>query len=178
VETMWFSFLAFMLAMYVVLDGFDLGVGTLHLFLGRSVREREQPTAAIGPTWNGNEVWLIAAGGVIFPRVYDAALSGLYLALILLLWLLVGRGLSLELRNQIAHPLWHQVWWGELALLRALSWPTYAVREEMLTNLLEDPWRLAFPLVAVGALVAVFAFQRRVRWAAPSRRPRCSSPGC
>jgi cytochrome d ubiquinol oxidase subunit II len=62
-ETMWFCFLAFMVAMYVVLDGFDLGVGALHLFLARNEEEREEATAAIGPVWNGNEVWLIAAGG-------------------------------------------------------------------------------------------------------------------
>jgi cytochrome bd ubiquinol oxidase subunit II len=108
---MWFSFLAFMITMYVVLDGFDLGVGAVHLFLGRSERERDEATAAIGPVWNGNEVWLIAAGGVlfmIFPKVYASAFSGLYFGLILALWLLVGRGLGLELRHQLDNPLWRQ----------------------------------------------------------------------
>ena len=96
-ETMWFWFLAFMITMYVVLDGFDLGVGALHLLLGRTEDDREQVTDAIGPIWNGNEVWLIAGGGVlfmIFPKVYAAAFSGLYFGLILALWLLVGRGLG------------------------------------------------------------------------------------
>jgi cytochrome d ubiquinol oxidase subunit II len=108
---MWFCFLAFMITMYVVLDGFDLGVGALHLLLGRTEEQREQATEAIGPVWNGNEVWLIAAGGVlfmIFPKIYAAAFSGLYFGLILVLWLLVGRGLGLELRHQIANPLWQE----------------------------------------------------------------------
>jgi cytochrome d ubiquinol oxidase subunit II len=109
VNTVWFCFLAFMVAMYVVLDGFDLGVGALHRVLGKTEEEREQSTAAIGPVWNGNEVWLIAGGGVLFlafPAAYAAAFSGLYFGLILVLWLLVGRGLALELRHQIDHPMW------------------------------------------------------------------------
>src|SRR5256885_4657634 len=108
--TVWFCFLALMVTMYVVLDGFDLGVGTLHLFLARTEEEREEATAAIGPVWNGNEVWLIAGGGVLFlafPTAYASAFSGLYFGLIIVLWLLVGRGLALELRHQIDHPLWH-----------------------------------------------------------------------
>src|SRR5205814_2906851 len=105
----WFCFLAFMVTMYVVLDGFDLGVGALHRVLGKTEEEREQSTAAIGPVWNGNEVWLIAGGGVLFlafPAAYAAAFSGLYFGLILVLWLLVGRGLALELRHQISNPPW------------------------------------------------------------------------
>ena len=102
--TAWFCFLAVMVAMYVVLDGFDLGVGALHLRLAKTDEEREQATAAIGPVWNGNEVWLIASGGILFlafPAAYAAAFSGLYFGLIIVLWLLVGRGLALELREQI-----------------------------------------------------------------------------
>src|SRR3954447_21701780 len=107
--TAWFCFLAVMVTVYVVLDGFDLGVGALHLRLARTEEEREQATAAIGPVWNGNEVWLIAAGGVLFmafPIAYAAAFSGLYFGLILVLWLLVGRGLALELRHHLDNPLW------------------------------------------------------------------------
>lgn len=107
--TAWFCFLAVMVAMYVVLDGFDLGVGALHLLLARTEEEREEATAAIGPVWNGNEVWLIAGGGVLFlafPKAYASAFSGLYFGLIIVLWLLIGRGLALELRHQIDHPLW------------------------------------------------------------------------
>jgi cytochrome bd ubiquinol oxidase subunit II len=108
--TVWFVLLALMITVYVVLDGFDLGVGALHLFLAKTPEEREQATGAIGPVWSGNEVWLIAAGGVlfmVFPKAYSGALSGLYFGLILVLWLLVGRGLALELRHQIDNPLWH-----------------------------------------------------------------------
>jgi cytochrome d ubiquinol oxidase subunit II len=249
---MWFVFLVFMITMYVVLDGFDLGVGALHLALGRTEEQREEAAGAIGPVWNGNEVWLVASGGVlfmVFPKVYAAAFSGLYFGLILALWLLVGRGLSLELRHHLDNPLWRQacdvvfafssaglafvfgvalgnvvrgvpleadgyfhlalfdilnwyavligvfgavvlsthgatflafrthgeladraarwsqaLWWGELALFLALIGPTHSVRKEMLTNLVDNPWRLAFPLLAVGALLALFAYQRRRLW--------------
>jgi cytochrome bd ubiquinol oxidase subunit II len=107
--TVWFCFLALMVAMYVVLDGFDLGVGALHLLLAKSEEEREEATAAIGPVWNGNEVWLIAGGGVLFlafPKAYAGTFSGLYFGMIIVLWLLVGRGLALELRHQLENPLW------------------------------------------------------------------------
>jgi cytochrome d ubiquinol oxidase subunit II len=110
VATAWFWFLAVMITVYVVLDGFDLGVGALYLRLARTNAEREEASGAIGPIWNGNEVWLIAGGGVLFlafPVAYAAAFSGLYFGLILVLWLLVGRGLALELRHQVDHPLWH-----------------------------------------------------------------------
>src|SRR3954463_6524747 len=241
-----------MVTMYVVLDGFDLGVGALHFLLGKTEEEREQATAAIGPVWNGNEVWLIASGGVLFmafPTAYAGAFSGLYFGLIIVLWLLVGRGLSLELRHQIDNPLWRsacdgvfflasaalalvfgvalgnvvrgvplgsdgyfslplfnilnwyalligvfglvvlcahgatflalrgvgapaararrwarRLWWAEALLFLALIGPTYAVRDEMLTNLTDHPWRLVFPLVAVAALIAMFVFQRRDSW--------------
>jgi cytochrome d ubiquinol oxidase subunit II len=128
---LWYILLAGMIIMYVVLDGFDLGVGALHRVLARTDAEREATTAAIGPVWNGNEVWLIAGGGVLFlafPRAYAAAFSGLYLGLILVLWLLVGRGLGLELRHQVDHPLWRTacdtVFWlasAALALVLGLA---------------------------------------------------------
>jgi cytochrome d ubiquinol oxidase subunit II len=253
VETAWFCFLAVMVTMYVVLDGFDLGVGTMHFLLGKTEEEREEATAAIGPVWNGNEVWLLASGGVLFmafPTAYAGAFSGLYFGLILVLWLLVGRGLSLELRHQIDNPLWrsacdavfflasgalalvfgvalgnvvrgapigpdgyfslplfnilnwyallvgvfglivlaahgagflafratgalagraqqwaHRLWIVELVLFVAMVGPTYAVRDEMLTNLVDHPWRLVFPLLAVGALIAMLVYQRAREWA-------------
>ena len=250
--TAWFCFLAVMIAIYVVLDGFDLGVGALHLWVARTEEEREEATGAIGPVWNGNEVWLLAGGGVLFmafPKAYASAFSGLYFGLILVLWLLVGRGLALELRHQMANPLWRSAcdtvfclssaalalvfgvalgnvvrgvpldadgyfhlglfatlnWYsllvgvfglvalcahgarflalrgtGELAARAAttasrLTWatallfiamigPTAAVRESMLTNLTDHPWRLIFPLLAVGALVVTIVAQRRGDW--------------
>jgi cytochrome d ubiquinol oxidase subunit II len=113
INAIWFVVLSFMLTGYAVLDGFDLGVGALHLILGRNSDERQTAIAAIGPVWNGNEVWLLAAGGsmvVAFPHLYAAAFSGFYLALMLVLWLLILRGLGIEFRHQVEDPLWHHVW--------------------------------------------------------------------
>src|SRR3954465_9595403 len=121
-RTAWFCFLALQISIYVVLDGFDLGVGSLHLRVARNRKEREQTTAAIGPVWNGNEVWLIASGGVLFmafPAAYAGAFSGLYFGLIIVLWLLVGRGLALELRHQIDSPLWRSACDGIFSLASA-----------------------------------------------------------
>ena len=248
-ETIWFCFLAVMVTVYVVLDGFDLGVGARHLLLARNEEEREQATATIGPVWNGNEVWLLASGGVLFmtfPKAYASAFSGLYFGLIIVLWLLVGRGLALELRHQIDNPLWRGAcdvifslssatlalvfgvalgnvvrgvplgadgyfslpllqilnayalligvfglvvlaahganflgWRGtgmlaqrarrwargllvaEAVLFVALIWPTHSVRPSMISNLFDHPWRLIFPALTTGALVAMFLFQRR-----------------
>jgi cytochrome bd ubiquinol oxidase subunit II len=112
-NTVWFVVLTLMLAGYAVLDGFDLGVGMLHLFIGRDTRERGTLVDTIGPVWNGNEVWLLAAGGSMvaaFPRLYAASFSGFYLPLVLVLWLLLARGLGIEFRHQIDHELWKQAW--------------------------------------------------------------------
>jgi cytochrome bd ubiquinol oxidase subunit II len=113
INTVWFVVLAFMLAGYAVLDGFDLGVGAVHLVLARNRDERARLIDAIGPVWNGNEVWLLAAGGSMvaaFPHLYAASFSGFYLALMLVLWLLLARGLGIEFRHQIHHPMWHDAW--------------------------------------------------------------------
>jgi cytochrome bd ubiquinol oxidase subunit II len=101
-----------MLALYVVLDGFDFGVGILYPFLGKNEANRAVFHDAIGPVWNGNEVWLIGAAGVLFfafPKAYSSGFSGFYLALILVLWLLMFRGLAFELRSHGNHPLWRQL---------------------------------------------------------------------
>lgn len=119
----WFVLLAFTLAVYAVLDGFDLGLGTIHLLLGRTRQERERLIDTIGPVWNGNEVWLLAAGGsmvVAFPNLYAASFSGFYLALMLVLWLLLLRGLGIEFRHQIHHPMWEDAWDVTFAAASAL----------------------------------------------------------
>jgi cytochrome d ubiquinol oxidase subunit II len=250
--TAWFVFLSLMIAMYVVLDGFDLGAGALHRAIARTDGERAHLIEAIGPVWSGNEVWLIAAGGVLFlafPAAYAAAFSGMYFGMILVLWLLLGRGLGLELRHHVEHPLWHtacdtvfwlssaalaftfgvalgnvvrgvplgpdgyfhmplfdllnwyaclvglfglvllthhgalflafrarglvaararrwqgRLYWATLALALAMIGPTLAVREEMFGNLVDAPWRLAFPLAGVAALVAIAVFRSRRAW--------------
>jgi cytochrome d ubiquinol oxidase subunit II len=122
-NTIWFVVLAFMLAGYAVLDGFDLGVGTLHLVVGRDTRERARLIDAIGPVWNGNEVWLLAVGGSLvaaFPHVYAASFSGFYLALMIVLWLLLLRGLGIEFRHQIDHDMWKHAWDVAFSLSSAL----------------------------------------------------------
>jgi cytochrome bd ubiquinol oxidase subunit II len=252
VATVFFIVLAFMIATYVVLDGFDLGVGALHRILGRTDPERDEATSLIGPIWDGNEVWLIAGGGVLFlafPKAYAAAFSGLYFGLILVLWLLIGRGLGIEMRHQIDHPLWRaawdtvfwlssaalafvfgialgnvvrgvplgpdgyfhltlfhilnwyalliglfglvvlsahgahflawrataslanrariwarRLWCGEVLLILGCAWPTYSVRSTMVTSFGDHPWRLVFPILALGALAAELAWQRAGRW--------------
>jgi cytochrome d ubiquinol oxidase subunit II len=105
----WYFLIAMMLVTYAVLDGFDFGAGILHLVVAKTDAERREVLGAIGPVWDGNEVWLIASGGVLlfaFPRAYSAALSGLYLPLMMVLWLLVLRGIAIEFRSKVAHPLW------------------------------------------------------------------------
>jgi cytochrome bd ubiquinol oxidase subunit II len=113
VETFWFIAVAFMITMYSLLDGFDLGAGAIHPFAARDERERRAIIRAIGPVWDGNEVWLIAAGGTLFfafPVLYASGFSGFYLPLIMVLWLLMIRGLSIELRGHIGSPLWASFW--------------------------------------------------------------------
>ena len=110
---LWFAIVAVMLTLYVVLDGFDMGAGTLHLLVARRDGERRQVLAAIGPYWDGNEVWLLAAGGalfVAFPRALAAGLSGFYFAIFLVLWCLILRGVAIEFRSHVAHPLWRSFW--------------------------------------------------------------------
>ncbi len=126
-NVVWFWVLGGMLTAYAVLDGYDLGVGSLHLWLARTNDERRTALAAIGPVWNGNEVWLIAAGGMMvvsFPRLYAAAFSGFYLALMVVLWVLILRGVAIEFRSQIDDPLWRSLWdagfWFGSALLALL----------------------------------------------------------
>src|SRR5713226_1246439 len=109
----WFAIVSGMLAVYVILDGFDFGAGILHRFVARTDEERRTVLAAIGPVWDGNEVWLIAAGGVLFlafPRVYAVAFSGFYLALMIVLWLLILRGIAIESRSRQENPLWREFW--------------------------------------------------------------------
>lgn len=111
--TIWFCLIAIMLAMYVLLDGFDLGAGAIHLLVAKTDEERRQVLASIGPVWDGNEVCLIAAGGALyfaFPALYASAFSGFYLPLMMVLWLLILRGTSIEFRNHIKSAVWNPLW--------------------------------------------------------------------
>jgi cytochrome bd ubiquinol oxidase subunit II len=112
-EMLWFWLVSVMVAIYVVMDGFDFGAGALHLIVARTGSERRTVLAAIGPFWDGNEVWLLAAGGSLFlafPRVLGAGFSGLYLAIFLVLWTLILRGCALEFRSHLEGPLWRAFW--------------------------------------------------------------------
>jgi cytochrome d ubiquinol oxidase subunit II len=118
-----FILLAAMLTAYVMLDGYDLGVGAVHLFFARTDRGRAASFDAINPFWNGNEVFLIAAGATLFalfPKVYAAAFSGFYLPFIVLLWLLMVRGMSIELRGHFDSDMWHGFWDVAFSIASAL----------------------------------------------------------
>src|SRR5580698_1143990 len=111
--TLWFCLVSVMIAIYVLLDGFDLGAGIIHLGVARNDGERRAVLASIGPVWNGNEVWLLAAGGTLyfaFPALYASGFSGFYLPLMIVLWLLILRGISIEFRSHLESPQWGEFW--------------------------------------------------------------------
>jgi cytochrome bd ubiquinol oxidase subunit II len=111
----WFWLVAVILVVYVLFDGFDLGVGILHIFLARKEQQRQLMLRSIGPVWDGNEVWLLAGGGTLyfaFPLLYASAFSGFYLALMIVLWLLIMRGVSIELRMQVDMGVWRSFFDG------------------------------------------------------------------
>ena len=109
----WFWLVAIMVTVYVLLDGFDLGAGAIHFLVAKTEEERRQVISTIGPVWDGNEVWLLAAGGTLyfaFPALYASGFSGFYLPLMIVLWLLILRGTSIEFRNHIKGKVWHPLW--------------------------------------------------------------------
>src|SRR5580704_5971404 len=108
----WFVLVGILFTGYAILDGFDLGVGALHLFTKKD-EERRTMINAIGPVWDGNEVWLVTGGGALFaafPNVYASVFSGFYLALILLLAALIFRGVAIEFRSKQPMRWWRQMW--------------------------------------------------------------------
>ncbi|MBU0995074.1 MAG: cytochrome d ubiquinol oxidase subunit II [Proteobacteria bacterium] len=112
-ETIWFFLWGLLWAVFFVTDGFDFGVGALSPFLAKTEKEKRVMMNAIGPLWDGNEVWLITAGGVTFaafPLVYAVMFSSLYTALMLILFSLIIRGVSFEFRHQIESPAWKKIW--------------------------------------------------------------------
>lgn len=115
-ETIWFLLWGVLWAIYFILDGYDLGIGSLLPVLGKSDRDRRVMLNSMGPFWDGNEVWLITAGGVTFaafPKAYAVMFSGLYTPLMLLLFALIIRGVSLEFRHQVESNAWRKAWdWG------------------------------------------------------------------
>jgi len=112
-EALWFWMISVMIAIYAVTDGFDFGAGILHPLVARTDGERRQVLGAIGPFWDGNEVWLITAGGVTFaafPATYAVLFSGLYTPLMLILFALILRGVTFAFRGKVDDPKWRQIW--------------------------------------------------------------------
>jgi len=112
-STVWFLLIGFLLTGYAILDGFDLGVGALHLIVARTDGERRQVLNSIGPVWDGNEVWLITGGGALFaafPHAYATVFSGFYLAMVLLLGALILRAASIEFRSMETNRFWRLGW--------------------------------------------------------------------
>src|SRR5512141_1949409 len=113
IETIWFAIWGIAWAVYFMLDGFDLGIGTLLPFLAKSETDKRVMINSFGPFWDGNEVWLITAGGVTFaafPITYAVMFSALYTPLLLLLFALILRGVSLEFRSKLGKQSWRKLW--------------------------------------------------------------------
>ncbi len=111
-EVIWFFLVGVLLVGYAILDGFDLGVGFWHLG-AKGDDERRAMLNSVGPVWDGNEVWLLTAGGALFgafPAVYASVFSGFYLALMLVLLVLMLRAISFEFRSQVESPAWRRTW--------------------------------------------------------------------
>ena len=122
-DALWYAIVAGMLAVYVALDGFDFGAGILHRFVARTDEERRTVLAAIGPVWDGNETLLVASGGLLFlafPKTYASAFSGFYMALMIVLWLLILRGIAIAFRSAQDNPLWREFWDTTFSLASAL----------------------------------------------------------
>jgi len=121
-QELWFALILILFIGYALLDGFDLGIGTLLPFLGRNQEEKDILINSIGPVWDGNEVWLITGGGALFaafPRAYATAFSGFYPAMILVLLALIFRAVSMEFRAQ--DPAWAGIWEKALCAGSALT---------------------------------------------------------
>jgi cytochrome d ubiquinol oxidase subunit II len=112
-ESIWFFLWGLLWAVYFMTDGFDLGIGTLMPFLGKTEEDKRVMVTSMGPLWDGNEVWLLTAGGVTFaafPQVYAVMFSSLYSALMLILFALILRGVAFEFRSKVDSDSWRKVW--------------------------------------------------------------------
>lgn len=148
-----FWLLAVMLTLYVLLDGYDLGIATITPFVARSDEERFASMRSIGPFWNGNEVLLIATGAVLFaffPQAYASSFSGFYLPFMVVLWLFMFRGVSIELRDHFPTKIWHDFWDACFFLASVLLVLLFGVA---LGNLLRG-----LPLDATGFFAGTFGF--------------------
>ena len=112
-EIYWYSMISVILAIFFVLDGYDFGVGIIHLFYAKKEEDKVVIAKSAGLFWDSNEVWLVAGGGLLFmafPTFYASVFSGFYLPLIMVLWLIIFRAISLEFRNKFSFQMWKDVW--------------------------------------------------------------------
>ncbi len=125
-EIYWYIIIAVVLGIFFVLDGYDFGVGIIHLFFAKKEKDKVVIAKSAGLFWDSNEVWLVAGGGMLFmafPTLYASAFSGFYLPLIIVLWLIIFRAISLEFRNKFNYQMWKDMWdkaFGISSLLLAL----------------------------------------------------------
>ncbi|WBX73300.1 cytochrome d ubiquinol oxidase subunit II [Tenacibaculum pacificus] len=125
-EVFWFIIIAIVLTVFFILDGYDFGAGIIHLFMAKTEKDKEVITKSAGLFWDSNEVWLVAAGGMLFmafPTFYASVFSGFYLPLIIVLWLIIFRAIGLEFRGQFKFQMWKDIWdtsFGFSSLLLAL----------------------------------------------------------
>jgi cytochrome d ubiquinol oxidase subunit II len=159
-----FALLAGMVSIYVILDGYDLGAAAVSPMLAKTRAERSTIVASFGPFWSGNEVWLVAAGGTLFalfPKAYAISFSGFYLPFIIVLWLLMFRGIAIELREHLPAAMWTDFWDVALSISSVLLMLLFGVA---LGNLLRgfplnafssllNPYAIAVGVLAVAALV-------------------------
>jgi cytochrome bd ubiquinol oxidase subunit II len=167
-QTLWFILIAVLYIGYFVLDGFDLGVGILFPFLGKDETRKRMLINAIGPHWDGNEVWLITAGGATFaafPQWYATLFSGFYLPLFLMLLALIARGVAFEFRGKLKDARWRKVWDWAIFLgsaIPALLWGvafTNFVRGVPIDAHMQyysGFFELLNPYALVGGLVSLF----------------------
>jgi len=125
-ELFWYIIVAVVLTVFFILDGYDFGVGIIHLFMAEEEKDKEVITKSAGLFWDSNEVWLVAAGGLLFmafPTFYASVFSGFYLPLMMVLWLIIFRAIGLEFRSQFSYQMWKDIWdksFGLSSLLLAL----------------------------------------------------------
>ena len=169
-STLWFILIAVLFTGYFVLEGFDFGVGILLPVLGRDERERRVLINTIGPVWDGNEVWLITAGGAMFaafPEWYATLFSGFYLPLLLILAALILRGVAFEYRGKRADPRWRARWDRAIftgSLVPAVLWGVAfgnivrGVRLDADHEYVGGFWHLLNPYALLGGLVTLSLF--------------------
>jgi len=169
-QTLWFVLIGVLFAGFLFLEGFDYGVGILLPFLGKNDTERRTIINAIGPVWDGNEVWLLTAGGAMFaafPNWYATLFSGFYLALFLILFALIIRGVAFEFRSKDDNPRWRAVWDAAIFLgsfLPALLWGVafgnivHGVAIDAKMNFVGSFFDLLNPYALLGGIVTLTLF--------------------